>query len=132
MLRGETETAIFCARTNTLVYVVYLNSRKKQYVTAHLKVAYGLNAVDANATYKLYFGGSGASATMRPQTFTSMKGGRQRLSSERGVICVPSVANPGWSRLRELPINPGALPNIACLPNGASVFLGIFPGRKRT
>ena len=67
--RGKTETAIFCARTNTLVYVVYLNSRKKQDVTAHLKVAYNLNAGDANDTYKLYFGGSGASATMRPNIY---------------------------------------------------------------
>ena len=51
------------------MYVVYLNSRKKQDVTAHLKVAYGLNAVDANATYKLYFRGSGTHAIMRPNIY---------------------------------------------------------------
>ena len=38
---------------------MYFNSRKEQDSTAHLKVAYHLNAGDANAiaTYKLYFGG---------------------------------------------------------------------------
>ena len=53
------ETAIFCARTKALVYVVYLNPRRKKDATAHLRVAYHLNAGDANATYKLYFGNTG-------------------------------------------------------------------------
>ena len=55
----QTDTAIFCARTNRLCYVVYFNSRRKEDATAHLKVAYHLNADDANAmaTYKLHFGG---------------------------------------------------------------------------
>ena len=51
------------------MYVVYLNSRKKQDATAHLKVACHLNAGDANATYKLYFGGSGNQSTMRPDIY---------------------------------------------------------------
>ena len=62
-------TAIFCARTSTLLYVVYLNSRKKQDATAHLKVAYNLNAADANATYALYFGDRGNGAIMRPHIY---------------------------------------------------------------
>ena len=36
---------------------MYLHSRKKQDVTAHLKLAYQMNADDANATYQLHFGG---------------------------------------------------------------------------
>ena len=58
----RSETAIFCAQTNALVYVVYLNSRKKQDATAHLKVAYHLNAGDADATYKRYSGSVGMMA----------------------------------------------------------------------
>ena len=69
MTRGGTGTAIFCARTNTLVYATYLNSRKKQDVTAHLKVAHGMNAADAKATYTLYFGGPGDWAFMRPNIY---------------------------------------------------------------
>ena len=81
----KTDTAISCARTKELAYVVYFNSRRKEDAAAHLKLAYKMNADDANVAHQVYFRGRSVMTPSMHSVQRKPAGNELRARSDLGA-----------------------------------------------